>query len=907
MSGSTTTVVVNDASSCTPAITRTLSFSCGANVCTTDAGTLAAGPYLVCQGELLQIPAVTGSVLDSNDALVYVLDDDLDPANGVLAEAASPQFTEPSGANNRLLYVYTLAGNSDASGNVDLTDQCTVTSAAVRVRWVTPLLATSTVITCEADGSGYRVTVELTGGERPYLSSGTTSGSFSADGSTFTSVVVASGQTAAIELSSSAGGCAALVLTPTRVCSVTCTPPDPGTFASALQTLCGGGSSDGGYNNDAQIAAGEQQQFIVYADANRSTVLLRTQTLPIDFSQFGTDVLVYLSSYAGTTGSNGMIDPACAAESALQPIRIVPQVQLRFDTVVCPPVSFVRFGVVFDQANPRATIVLPGQNGACDTTLLAEATFTNGGNRVIRTDTLCADERITIGGREFTAANPSATFTTGSGACQDEYVVDLVFRPAATSSIQRTLCVGEELVVGNRTFDVNTPRGTATLTARSGCDSVVTVDLTFETAPTVAIIGPAQLCDPTEVVITVTVGGGRAVAGSVRINGGAPQRIDLSTGSNTLRYPAASGPFRIQFDSLRAVTGSCTTAVPSRLSYSPQISRLQARIDEPLAGGYRSCSGSTVESIGVIPAAGIGPYRYLWSTGDTTQSIRDVGVGTYSVDVTDAVGCMSSSSVTVSEADSLLYTLATVDPSCAGGLGTVSISLDDLPPGLLYRFDGPGLQPLTTPDLTIDSLRAGRYVFQLVQDNGCDQVSFITITDPERINFIKPDSIQVRLGDSVRLRIDTVLGDRIRWAPAQILSCDTCAVTMAGPVADTEVTVQVTDAQGCITSDLVQLVILPAVEVFIPSAFSPNEDGVNDLLLPLTGPEVARVLGFQVYDRWGEPVHQRFNFAPNDARAGWNGTFRGRDMDPAVFVVVAEVQLVNGEVRTVTGDVTLLR
>ena len=97
------------------------------------------------------------------------------------------------------------------------------------------------------------------------------------------------------------------------------------------------------------------------------------------------------------------------------------------------------------------------------------------------------------------------------------------------------------------------------------------------------------------------------------------------------------------------------------------------------------------------------------------------------------------------------------------------------------------------------------------------------------------------------------------------------------------------------------------VAVFVPNVFSPDDDGINDRLTLFAGPEITRVHIFRVFSRWGELVFSADNFLPNDPTLGWDGTFLGQDMDPAVFVWFAEVELADGSIERIKGDVVLLR
>ena len=68
---------------------------------------------------------------------------------------------------------------------------------------------------------------------------------------------------------------------------------------------------------------------------------------------------------------------------------------------------------------------------------------------------------------------------------------------------------------------------------------------------------------------------------------------------------------------------------------------------------------------------------------------------------------------------------------------------------------------------------------------------------------------------------------------------------------------------------------------------------------------MVKITSLQVFDRWGEPVYEKLDFQPNDPTIGWDGTFKGENLPPAVFVWWAEVLFVDGVSKIYKGDVTL--
>jgi gliding motility-associated-like protein len=95
-------------------------------------------------------------------------------------------------------------------------------------------------------------------------------------------------------------------------------------------------------------------------------------------------------------------------------------------------------------------------------------------------------------------------------------------------------------------------------------------------------------------------------------------------------------------------------------------------------------------------------------------------------------------------------------------------------------------------------------------------------------------------------------------------------------------------------------------KVFIPNTFTPNHDGKNDIFYP-RGRGVKTVLYFRVFDRFGQLVFERTNFPLNDQAAAWDGTYKGRKLDPAVFVYSTAMICDNNQVFKLSGNITLLR
>jgi gliding motility-associated-like protein len=105
---------------------------------------------------------------------------------------------------------------------------------------------------------------------------------------------------------------------------------------------------------------------------------------------------------------------------------------------------------------------------------------------------------------------------------------------------------------------------------------------------------------------------------------------------------------------------------------------------------------------------------------------------------------------------------------------------------------------------------------------------------------------------------------------------------------------------GCIGIDTVTIFVeIKCGEVFVPTAFSPNDDGQNDVLYVYGN--CIEDMEFVIFDRWGEKV-----FSSSDPGFGWDGTFKGKKMDPAAFAYYLKAT-VDGEEVLQKGSITIVK
>ncbi|MCB0401116.1 MAG: gliding motility-associated C-terminal domain-containing protein [Flavobacteriales bacterium] len=194
----------------------------------------------------------------------------------------------------------------------------------------------------------------------------------------------------------------------------------------------------------------------------------------------------------------------------------------------------------------------------------------------------------------------------------------------------------------------------------------------------------------------------------------------------------------------------------------------------------------------------------------------------------------------------------------------------------------------------------GTYNVELIvtNSNGSDTTTSTVTIHPLPIIDAGSD-VTIELGQSANLNA-TGSNGVYTWTPPTWLDCVVCTSPVSTPTETITYTVVVVDSNGCTASDDVTVIVDFDYVIWVPNIFSPNGDGNNDIVF-VRGAGV-QTLKFFIYDRWGEKV-----FETTDMNIGWDGTFRGKKMNNAVFVYYLEATFLDGSEVTKKGDITLVR
>ncbi len=270
-------------------------------------------------------------------------------------------------------------------------------------------------------------------------------------------------------------------------------------------------------------------------------------------------------------------------------------------------------------------------------------------------------------------------------------------------------------------------------------------------------------------------------------------------------------------------------------------------------------------------------------------------------------GCTNVDSVLVEPNTSAIsaFDLNLQEPECFDEEdGFISVlNIEGGTPPYTYSLDG----VTYFTEAQFFDLGAGAYTVYIQDSDGCLYEEPVTIDQPDQILIDLGPDITIHLGDSliVTSNVNTIY-DSISWSGSDLIDCDTCPAVALTPQISTQLTATIYNGD-CEATDEVTIFVDKERLVYLPTSFTPNGDGVNDLFTLYAGTGAERVIELSIFDRWGEIVYSAQNFIPNDQTIGWDGKYNGKYLNPGVFVYMVQIEFSDGKVEVFTGDIALMR
>lgn len=324
------------------------------------------------------------------------------------------------------------------------------------------------------------------------------------------------------------------------------------------------------------------------------------------------------------------------------------------------------------------------------------------------------------------------------------------------------------------------------------------------------------------------------------------------------------------------------------------------------------CQGESSGQASVNITEGNEPFEIKWSNGSTGSEISNLSPGMYIAEISDGNGCSAVDTIFIMEPELLELSSTEVTPmSCNNDFGSISVNAIGGTPPYKYSLNNSEL----SEESQFNNLEAGTYMIEIFDSNGCKDTSNeeINLMDYEEINLLLDDYISLSLGDSVRLNaiVSNRNGNiRFEWYASNVnmLSCLDCYDPMLYAIQSGSLEVLVEDENGCSVIQFATIQVDNTPEVYVPNAFSPNSDGINDKLNVYgKQSQIAQIDQFSIYDKWGNELYTDGNLVLNSTASGWDGNYKGAPLDNGVFIWTLTVTLIDGRTEQLSGDVTLLR
>ena len=290
--------------------------------------------------------------------------------------------------------------------------------------------------------------------------------------------------------------------------------------------------------------------------------------------------------------------------------------------------------------------------------------------------------------------------------------------------------------------------------------------------------------------------------------------------------------------------------------------------------------------------------------------IRFDSAGLLTVRLTvDNAGCVGpEATVNIPVRLSPKFTLSLQEEACKGEI--VNLAVDYSTTGIdkyeWYGFAG-GEEVYGSPTKGPYGIRWNspgvKIIEVLATDEDCKSLPF---TDTINIHDLPDARITINTnnvctGDKIEFQAAFEEGSSYLWEPAQFFGASHSYRDSGVVHFGTHVRLSVTNRFNCRATDSVLVDARPCCDVYFPSAFTPNNDGRNDVFRPITT-GTHEISAFRVQNRWGQTV-----FTTGNEQQGWDGSFNGKPQDIGTYFFFMKYKCSNGEFYEKKGEVMLVR
>lgn len=317
------------------------------------------------------------------------------------------------------------------------------------------------------------------------------------------------------------------------------------------------------------------------------------------------------------------------------------------------------------------------------------------------------------------------------------------------------------------------------------------------------------------------------------------------------------------------------------------------------------CFGDSLGKIKAIANGGTEPYNYYWSNGKATQEIDKLKEGVYQLTIQDRNLCSDSFRVHLEDPRKLrIDSIFKRDLNCNDNAEIRFVVSQGSPP-YLYSINGGDIY---RKDSLFRIHKTGLFPLSVLDRNLCLVRDSVIIGYQNLVKIkLEPQEKTIELGEQVQLGFRVIEGDsnlieRLRWSPSVGLNCSDCEAPIASPFSNETYTLNVEYAGECQTSNKVKIKVESKDELYIPSAFYPYSDKLENRTFKIYSNNILRAK-LSIYNRWGEKVYE----SDEPHRIGWNGEYKGEILNTGIFYYHLDITYIDGRKVIRKGDINLIR
>ncbi len=296
---------------------------------------------------------------------------------------------------------------------------------------------------------------------------------------------------------------------------------------------------------------------------------------------------------------------------------------------------------------------------------------------------------------------------------------------------------------------------------------------------------------------------------------------------------------------------------------------------------------------------------FTWYFGDPVSGANDTSyvqnpthvfssIGTYTVTLVVQYQCQSDTLQQVINTSLPSVAAASTGTACNASTGTIFASASGGTGSYSYLWM-PGGQSIAS----LTGLGTGTYTVIVTDGNNCTASASASVSTFPLPAVHAETTASIPYGTSINL--SATGNGTFSWYPPDDLNCTNCADPIASPGQTTEYCVTVTDSNGCTNNACVRITVQLMSDVYVPNAFTPDNDGLNDIFLPVA--MNVHDYKLSVYSRWGSLV-----FETERQDAGWDGTYKGDKCQEDVYVYkIMFTDEEHSKYHEKRGSITLVR